>query len=279
MRFVKRNFFNRTTLTKKEIKKREKEKNENYEIFFLNMLYELSKIQEKLDYILFKEYKFFKSTTFNTNKINIITGNNGQGKSTLLNRLHIINCNGLESFDNRLNIGSCDIKTFKTFNKLLFFEEKNKTKEELSNIKGNLSLFTDFSTSFFKNKDNNVFREVNMSLIQSSHGTIKISAINDIFKLLKLILKADIEKIEKGLNIVVILDEPENGLSLEIQKEFRKKILFYISKFKKIEKISLTFFISSHNFLWKNEKNIDVYKINDLKLDSDRKKEFKNIFV
>lgn len=234
-------------------------------------------------------HTFFNKFSFETNKINVIRGNNGQGKSTLLK--DIANSTGLGCLDvlpNRMKIISNEKEVSNALNTDIKFSpfkaEKgsflDKCKYELSNVKNNITIYVDFTISFFRERSFDTFSEVAEEAFSRSNGERKIKAINDVFSLIKIFLtKMEKEKIKNGFNILVILDEPESGLSLEIQEEFYKKVSSYVKKAISFEKISLTFLIASHSFIWKKEKNIEIININDLKKDENKKKEHKKVFI
>jgi predicted ATPase len=225
-----------------------------------------------------KTESFFKDKLiFDLNKIHVFRGDNGQGKSTLLN--NILKATTLNvDISKNLKLGSNNKEIGYSMNRYSFSPYRpidgfSKEDSNMSNCKNNITIYTDFSIEFYKNQEEDMH-----SIIQNydrhSNGERKISGINDIFSILK-VLKT-MKEIKDYLNIFVIMDEPESGLSISIQEEFRKKLIFYINKMH--PKINLTFFISSHSFVWeKSHKLIEVYEIKDFK--KEEKKVHRRVFV
>ncbi len=232
---------------------------------------------------------FFNKISLETNKIHIIRGNNGQGKSTLLK--NIANSTSLDCLDvlhNRMKVASNTRIISDALNSELSFspfkaEEGSlldRCKIGLSNVENNITIYVDFSISFFREQSFDTLSDITEEVYSRSNGERKIKAINSVFSLIKIFLtKLDKEKIKNGFNILVVLDEPESGLSLEIQEEFYKKVLSYIKKAIAFEKISLTFIIASHSFIWKKEKYIEINNINNFKKEENKKKEHKKVFI
>lgn len=292
-RRLKRSSFKRITETaeyKKEQKEKEKLREKENEENFINVFKEASKIEEKKEnFILYKnENSFFKEVNLKTNKIYIIRGGNGQGKTTLLNKIVDANFSGaLSAFKNRLKISSTNKTIANALNCDLEFSPyklddegwfKSNLKYDLTNLKGSITIFTDFSVSYFRENTNNIFRDVSEEFNQQSNGERKIKGINSIFYNLKKILKIKEEELYKGLNLFVVMDEPESGLSIEIQEEFSKKINRYLNMALKNNKISLTFIISSHSYVWKETKNLTIHNIGSFK-EENKKKIYKNVFI
>lgn len=232
---------------------------------------------------------FFNNVSLETNKIHIIRGNNGQGKSSLLN--DIANSTSLcclNMLKNRMKVCSNERLVADALNNSLEFSPfKGETGGFLdrciydsSNLTNNITIYVDFSISFFREQSFDVISDVTEEMYGRSNGERKIKAINNVFSLIKIFLtKMDKEKLKNGFNILLILDEPESGLSLEIQEEFYKKVKSYINKAIKFEKISLTFIIASHSFIWKKEKDINIHNIKDFKNNEKIKKEHIKVFI
>lgn len=284
------NLVKSTKLSKKEEKQRELERKEKNRLFFKEVLKKASsKDIIHSDFILNNSIlpPFFKENlSFKTNKIHIIQGGNGQGKSTLLNSIGNANSMGkLDSLSNRKKICSSDKEIANLLNKNLeyspFKMEDNDTyfpsglQYDLSNFKSSILIFTDFSISFFKDSAGfygDILEQVN----SYSNGERRINAINNMFTTLKFILSLSEEEIENGLNLVICMDEPETGLDQIIKREFQNRIHFYLKKALKNKKLSLTFFISSHD-IWTESKYLEIHNINELK--KDYKKTYQKIFV
>ncbi len=232
---------------------------------------------------------FFNKLSLETNKIHIIRGNNGQGKSTLLKNIANTTTLGcLDILHNRMKVASNTRIISDALNSDLSFSPFKAEKGDmfdrcifdLSNVENNITIYVDFSISFFREQSFDVLSDITEEVYAKSNGERKIKAINDVFSLIKIFLtKMEKEKIKNGFNILVILDEPESGLSLEIQEEFYKKVLSYIKKAIAFEKISLTFIIASHSFIWKKEKYIEINNINNFKKEENKKKEHKKVFI
>jgi predicted ATPase len=298
--------FNHSSFSKphyetKEYKKQQKElkikeEKENLERF-LNIFYTESSKEQKMNNIVFKENgipEYFKELEFKTNKIHIFRGNNGQGKSSLLKSIvKTTSFNQFDQYTGKLKYGSNNYNIAHLLNENLehssfkFSSKQIETNEflqvknfdnTLSTAVNNITLYTDFSIDYFQNKTD-LFSEVMEVANSYSNGERKIVGINKIFRFLKTLLLLEPTKIEGGLNIIVCMDEPESGLSVELQEEFSNKIKFYLNKItKKYSNISCTFFIVSHSFVWEKSKDIEIHKINDLKKEQ-TKKEHKKIFV
>lgn len=292
-----RNNFNRNFGDKKETKKakidRLKKQIENEKKEWLDFMYFLSKNEQITNQLEFKNcFKdFFKTeVTFNTNHIHIIRGNNGQGKSTFLkNLMEASGCGIMPSNDLRFKMTSNNKECANSLNYNSYLspyklEEGNifgtKLFYDRLNVSNNLSLYTDFTVSYFNQKDGmNIIYE---NMENMSNGERKISGINTFFTRLKEFKALDKTKIDKGINLMVFMDEPESGLSIELQEEFYTRVKYYLKTYQKLfeNKITLTFFIVSHSFIWKNEKDITIHNINGFKLtQQEHKKEHKGIFV
>lgn len=63
-----------------------------------------------------------------------------------------------------------------------------------------------------------------------------------------------------------------------LQEELVKKIKRYLNAFNKLEKVSLTFIISSHSYVWQKNKDVEIHNINEFK-EENLKKEHKNVFI
>lgn len=287
----RRRKFQREEPNKREIAKREKEEKEKNIQSWCNLFYDISEKDNCFSEISIKKEglkDFFEPCSFKTNTIHIIRGNNGQGKSTLLKNIaNSTMGNILDSLNNRLKIGSNNHLIGEAFNgdymnpyrmqapgSLLGTMYKN----NLSNLNYNITFYVDFSIEFYREETHSAFNDIIEIRNESSNGERKISTINEIFKIISLLKKADVSQIKKGINIVVILDEPESGLSINIQKEFRKKLMHYIRKMP--EKVSLTFFIASHSFVWDKNEIIEIHNIVDYKNHNQQlKKEHQKVFI
>lgn len=275
---------------KREQKEKEKQRKIENEENYINIFKEASKIEEKKDeYILFKnENSFFKEIKLKTNHVHIIRGGNGQGKSTLLNQIVNANfCGALDSFKDRLKISSTNKIVANALNYGMAFSPyklddegwfKSNLKYDLTNFKGSVTIFTDFSLSYFRENTNDVFTDISEEYDKESNGERKIKGINSIFYNLKKILQIKEEDLIKGLNLFVVMDEPESGLSIDIQEEFSKKINRYLNLALKNNKISLTFIISSHSYVWKETNNLTIHNISSFK-EENKKKIYKNVFI
>jgi predicted ATPase len=237
--------------------------------------------------------EFFLPVSFESNKIHILRGNNGQGKSTLLqNIVKSTSYNKINNHAGKIKFGSNDYEIAKFITKndeatpFRFDLEEMKNNEFFnikdydntnSNIKNNITLYTDFTIDFFRNKVN-LFSEIIQNVDKHSNGERKISGINAIFHYLKILQYLDIDKIQESINFIICMDEPESGLSVELQEEFYKRVKYYLNKITKSEKITLTFFIVSHSFIWKKEKDILIHNINSFKKEI-TKKEHTKVFI
>lgn len=237
--------------------------------------------------------EFFKPVSFEANKVHILRGNNGQGKSTLLqNIVKATSYNQLNQHSGRVKLGSNNYKLAQFLTQddegnpfrvdLTEIEKKNfyRFSEYVntnSNVKNNVTIYTDFTIDFYRNKVD-VFTEIIQSYDQHSNGERKIVGINNIFHYLRILQNLDVDKIEESVNFIICMDEPESGLSVELQEEFYKKVKYYLNKITKNEKITLTFFIVSHSFIWKKEKSIQIHNINDFKKENG-KKEYTKVFL
>ena len=252
--------------TKKEIK-------ENFENSWSQFFRSIEDNEVNNIEIYKKEDFFLDDLSFETNKIHVFQGDNGQGKSTLLrdiidstsmNIAHLIR-NRLKMLSNSKDIGSSlndyQYSPYK-MEGMFFYGEDN-----LSNLKNNITFYSDFSVDFYKH-DAETAHEAIQVLDRHSNGERKISGINDIFQILSVLKNLNESEIIDHLNIIVVMDEPESGLSMDIQKEFRKKCMFYLGKMNK--NISLTFFIASHSFVWTNNDKIDVHDINEFKKENSK---------
>lgn len=232
---------------------------------------------------------FFKDELeFKTGIVHVFRGNNGQGKTTLLKSIvKVTSLNYLEDNGSRLRITSNNKEIARHFNEhvqgsqykvgedSLFYK---KLTNEYTNMKANITLYTDFSSSYFNNKEE-TFSTVIESVNSMSNGERKLRGINSIFGFLKILKELNTSNFDKALNILVCMDEPESGLSVELQEEFEKRVRYYLRKLNN-EKISLTFFVVSHSFIWKNTSYCQTYNINDLKKGNENlKKEHKKVFV
>lgn len=231
-----------------------------------------------------------KDLTFEKNKIHIIQGPNGQGKSSLLK--NISNSNMMNKFSKILNQGelgkrgSNNIKInqmlnsyqYSYFNHIDEEKIKEETSEKLSNLRNNFTYYIDFTVDFFK-KDTSIFfdmEDAENMLLKPSGGEYKLQGINSLFMVLKVLQKLKKSDFQNKFDIVVCLDEPDNGLSYDIQLEFQRRLKYYIKRMP--ENVSLTYFIVSHSFVWKCEKEINIYNILDFKKDNE-KTIHKNVFV
>jgi len=281
--------FRRKEPSKKEIKARQKIRQEESEKAFTHIIEFASEFEEKFE--LLKIYNegtadFFSEVEFETNKIHVIRGNNGQGKSTLLKNIaNSLALNVLSSVKNRMKVVSNNKELANLLNPSLEYSPY-KLKEDsifgkdlnsnLSNQKSNITIYCDFSISFFRESSSNLASDIVQDYDNHSNGERKIKGINDILGMIKFI--STISEVKRGINLSIIMDEPESGLSTEIQEEFYKKLKRYINKFIKDNKITLTFIIASHSLIWRNEKVIAIHDINEFKK-NERKKEHKSVFI
>lgn len=285
-------------LTRKEKKEKMLKEELERKKSFLNFLYQVSIKNENQDSkLIFANglSDFFQPTLeFETNKIHIFRGNNGQGKSTLLKDLFKSSgCGYMIESDSRFKLTSNKKEQAKALNPTLYMSPYNLEEDSLFgtkldytqlNIQNNISMYTDFTISYFQQKDG--FNILYENMEQLSNGERKISGINTFFNLLKTLYEAEPLNIDNPVNLILFMDEPESGLSIELQEEFAKRINHYLSKFRKkfSGKINLTYFIVSHSFVWKDTKDILIHNINKFKVlnnteNTKLKKEYKKIFV
>lgn len=297
LKFKRSNWYKRVeerSEYKKEQKLLAKKRKEESEEQFKNIIKSCSlKNDKKNNFLTIKKEglaSFFNEVNIEIGKIHIVRGNNGQGKSTLLN--NIVNSNflgAIDSISNRLKISSTDKETA---NYLNYGEQFSPYKREddndffpsglkygLTNINNSITIYTDFSIGYFREKNGDIFTDISEEYNNDSNGERKIDGINSIFFNLKFILKT-LSEFNKGhLDLFVVMDEPESGLSLEVQNELMKKIKRYLNLGNKYENISLTFLISSHSFVWNKSKDIKIHNINDFKIEEERKKERTKVFI
>jgi len=262
-------------------RKSQKEIKENFENIWSEFFKSIN--DQEISKIKFykKEDFFIDDLSFDANKIHIFRGDNGQGKSSLLRNISESTSMNLFGYiHNRLKMLSNDKDIGTVLNNYqyspyrmegMFFQGE----EGLSNLEKNITFYSDFSIEFYKH-DVETPHEAIQLLDRHSNGERKISGINDIFQILSVLKNLKDDDIENHLNILVVMDEPESGLSIDIQKEFRKKCMFYIGKMNK--NISLTFFIASHSFVWKKNNKIEVHDINEFKKEN-KKSIHKRVFV
>lgn len=228
--------------------------------------------------------EYFNPVLFTANKIHIIRGDNGQGKTTLLkdiatstsaNVFNEMPVTPLKIMTNNITLGKTLNIPYHPYEDGLLGH--NKLNIDLSNLDKNLTIYTDFSTDFFK-KDNQLIDGFDMiqQYDKHSNGEQKISGINNILQIINVLKGLDEDKIQNNLNIIVIMDEPESGLSISIQKEFKRKLQFYLNKMN--NKINLTFIIASHSYIWEKNKYIELHDINEFKKENS-KKIYKRVFV
>jgi len=284
--------FNKYRKNSKKITK--KEKIANFEKIWCNFFYQLNENENKNSIIIPKaslnDYFKKEDIIFQNNVIHIIQGSNGQGKSSLLK--NIANSNMMDSFLDIKNQGilgkrgSNNIEINKILNthEYSYFnfinEEKRKKilSDKISNLKNNFTYYVDFTIDFFK-KDTSIFCDINTinnMFLKPSGGEYKIQSINSLFMILKVLQKLKKENFQNKINIVVCLDEPDNGLSYDIQLEFQRRLKYYIKRMP--ENVYLTYFIVSHSFVWKKEKDVLIHNILDFKKDN-QKKIHKNVFI
>jgi len=275
---------------RKSTQKSKKVQNEKVKAKLDELFSFVSEKEEASDHIsIYKEglSSFFKEVYLETNKIHILRGNNGQGKSSLLFDIaNSTSCGAISSIKNRMKVSSnnqaiahafnfdLEYSPYKIKKVSMFYSLRN----NLSSAKNNLTIYTDFSISFFRESSFNFEQNILQDYDNHSNGERKIAGINDIFRFIKYILNINDNLIKKGLNIIVLMDEPESGLSIEIQKEFYKKVRRYLNAFNKREKISITFIITSHSLAWSEEKNVLLHNINSFKSSID-KKEHSSVFI
>jgi len=100
----------------------------------------------------------------------------------------------------------------------------------MSNFKNAIMFYIDFTVSFFRENSFDMITDALEEYHEHSNVERKIKAINSLFAHLKFFLNFNIDRIEKGFNFVFIMDEPERGLSQEIQIEFYKKVRRFLNK-------------------------------------------------
>lgn len=277
--------------TKKTYKEKQLEESKEHENAWIEFFYKISEKGTSLNFLTIKTSgteDYFKSLKFETNKAHIIRGNNGQGKSTLLKNIanatmgnlfhELSNNKQLVTGSNHLKIGESlngqSMNPYTLYSGDSIF--KNKFNDSLSNTTHNVTWYCDFSTNYYKNSSGDAFRDVIQSVDAHSNGERKIVGINDIFKMLKLISDLDSSKIKNGFDLFIIMDEPESGLSIELQEEFKNRVEYYLNNINK--KISITFFIASHSFVWENNKNSIIHNVKDFKSSKGKKEIYTNIF-
>lgn len=238
----------------------------------------------------FENYFKEENIIFEKNKIHIIQGNNGQGKTSFLKNL--ANSTMYDSLIQISTLGDLGKRGSNTLNvnKILnehqysffkFFDENDEKKinfKKLANINNNFSLYIDFSLEFFQ-KDERIFldkEDLINKINLPSNGEMKIKSINSFFLILKTLVLLKKENLQNNFDICIFLDEPDNGLSKDIQIEFHKRLKYYLKRMP--ENVSLTFFIVSHSFYWKKDNFIKIYNILDFKKENQKKLHTK-IFV
>ena len=231
---------------------------------------------------------FIPTLTFPTNKIHIITGDNGRGKSSLLdNILDNLSGNvlsGCKSYGDRLLIGSNNLSIGNTFYNTgykWYSKEPNLLERKFTNtnpLKSNIVLYTDFSTTFFnKPSDSSTLNTLIEQVDAHSNGERKITAINTITGIM-MDLNDIIKKSPSGhIEIQILMDEPESGLSNMVQREFEKRVKKLYKDLN--SKITLTVFIVSHSLVWKESGLIKIHDIEELKNGKDIKKKRKKVFI
>lgn len=262
-------------MTKKELKERKKMLLKRFHGFVT----EVSTLNDKSEFIkpdksALSNFFSDKNMKFETNKIHIIQGGNGLGKSTLLRDIaNSVSYGVVTKSQARVKYGSNNVKIGRAINDDVYkfvglFDSFYDKKEEpkFSNLENNFTLYCDFSEDFFKD-----YQEYNpfymCDRMECSNGEQKINVIRDILDYIKTLKGAELDK---GLDVVIVMDEPESGLDGDIQKELRNKLL---STLKKNVKISITYFIASHSLVWemKKSKHIQLHDINKFKIESERK--------
>lgn len=286
--------FGRKEKSKAQLKKEALQRQHEYETSLRDGFYHFSSLDvplKSIDVYQSGLSEFFLPVSFSTNKIHIIRGNNGQGKSTLLKEIvKATSYNKINNHSDKLKFGSNNFKMAQYFN---YWEERSEFKYEdnltsewfgkhyintNSNTTNNLTFYIDFTIDFFRNQIN-IFNEAVEAMDSMSNGERKIRGINGLLYFLKLIKSLDVSKIDKSINLIVCMDEPESGLSVELQEEFYNRIKYYLKSITKMsDKITLTFFIVSHSFIWKKEPFIDVHNVNSFKVENS-KKEHQKVFL
>lgn len=271
---------------KERVKKANKESKENLKELIVH-LSTLDKPLSTIEITCLEDY-FNNKVEFETNKIHIIRGCNGQGKSTLLK--NIANSTSLGVLDvlkQRMKVASNCKEVSNALNHTLEFSPfkeaetffTNRINKDLSNVKNNITIYIDFTVSFFREEGFDSFSNIIEEVDKKSNGERKIKCINDMINLLKVFLEVKQEDMENGCNILIILDEPESGLSLEIQEEFKNKLKSLLKRFKKNEKMTLTFCLASHSYIWQKDKDVSISYVKDYKNEIGIKKEYKKVFV
>ena len=284
---------------KKTLKEKENETAESWKSSFLSIAKEGNPIS-KITIPKKATETFFKSLSFNTDKIHIIQGGNGQGKSTLLSNIANA-CSGnlfseINKKSSRLIKGSNNANIGEWINSGMFMNPykiysnnnikedslfKNKFDDTLCNTSTNIVLYTDFSINYHKEQsshDNIDPHRILESIEQHSNGERKIPGINDIFYFVKLLSELKDEDIKQGFDIMVLMDEPESGLDNDIQKEFKERLQHYMKIMS--NKLSLTVFIASHSYIWdSSDEYVEVHNISNFKKKIKQKEQHEKVFL
>lgn len=191
LKFKRSNWYKRVeerSEYKKEQKLLAKKRKEESEEQFKNIIKSCSlKNDKKNNFLTIKKEglaSFFNEVNIEIAKIHIIRGNNGQGKSTLLN--NIVNSNflgAIDSISNRLKISSTDKETA---NYLNYGEQFSPYKREddndffpsglkygLTNINNSITIYTDFSIGYFREKNGDIFTDISEEYNNDSNGERK----------------------------------------------------------------------------------------------------------
>ena len=294
--------------TKKEIKEHEQSIIEN-RIEFYNKISEKtnkSKLIEVSQHII-NEYFDAEKIKFQTNKVHVIQGENGHGKSTLLTNIaNAYFMDSLENHDHKIKKCCTNKNVAKVLNKGLpmnpyQMEDRPEgntkfglysgldynTTPSIKNDEYVITWYIDFGVSYFTSANvMNTYTQLDVTDMlektdKKSNGERKIRTLKDLFLEIDIIFKNDIP-----VNILIILDEPEQALSINNTKLFKRKVLKFIKKFQNLEnknkdfKGSFTFIIASHSLVWEidydtNKKFVKIHQIEDFKNKDSNEYEFK----
>lgn len=268
-------------LSKKEIK----EKNQQMIVNFVDFINKVSKVSFPVSNIKVNKEgmeDYFNEINLPTNKIHIIQGLNGSGKTTLLKNItnaYFLNC--LEDINNRIKISSNNIKIANALNTNTYLNpykepsfgfEKASNSNFVSKEEIFVTLYVDFTTTFFENYEtpNNLDLDKMIGSVNNhSNGEQKIKILKDVIDYLDLVTNENIIKPIKGLNFLVVLDEPDQGLSLITQRELKNRLNNFINQ--KREKITISFLISSHSLIWDSCPTAVIHDVEEFKIKSDKK--------
>lgn len=273
--------FKTNKMSKKELKEKEKNNFINY-IDFINKVSNLSFPSSNIRVKKLGMESFFKEVDLPTNKIHVLQGLNGSGKTNFLKNVanaFFLDC--LEHIDNRIKISSNNAKVAKAlnmntylnpYNENGFYFDKVLASNSVSKDEVFIVLYVDFTTTFFNTYEtpnrldlDKIIGNVN----DSSNGEQKLKIMKDVIDYLDLVTKEEIIKPIKGLNFLVILDEPDQGLSLVAQRELKNRLNGFIKQ--KLKTTTISFLIASHSLIWDSCENAIIHDIEEFKLDNNKK--------